>query len=229
MMTNLLQKCIGNGRRKKTPMLKHGSVVRPTMYLASMDIKTAFDWSRPRHVAKTWRATHGWLISAFLRDMSGLEGQATIECVESKFSFSGCLRQGSVEAPGLWQKMATQLLANEEENWVRNRMGVHLDLEGQRAHQICSFMWADNFWIPNLEQMLRTRLKKRRGGTLLPNQQVYGGRVLMNLKRVLTLQLTQGPFEENSRFWDVLCIDKEKRTTLLKKVCNPQTRLGGEM
>ena len=33
-------------------MLRHGSVVRSTMYMASMDIKTAFDESRPRHVAK---------------------------------------------------------------------------------------------------------------------------------------------------------------------------------
>ena len=35
-----------------------------------------------------------------------------------------------------------------------------LDLEGQTAHQICSFMWADNFWIVSLcekspEQVLR--------------------------------------------------------------------------
>ena len=33
-------------------MLRHGSVVRPTMYVASMDIKRAFDEARPRHVVK---------------------------------------------------------------------------------------------------------------------------------------------------------------------------------
>ena len=33
-------------------MLMHGSVVRSTMYLASMDIKTVFDEARPRHAAK---------------------------------------------------------------------------------------------------------------------------------------------------------------------------------
>ena len=33
-------------------MLKHGSVIRPTMYLASLYIKTAFYEARPRHVAE---------------------------------------------------------------------------------------------------------------------------------------------------------------------------------
>ena len=61
-------------------MLRHGSVVRPTMYLASMDIKTAFDVARPRHVAKIMEShdTHGWLIAALLREMSGLEGKAEV-------------------------------------------------------------------------------------------------------------------------------------------------------
>ena len=60
--------------------------------------------------------THGWIISALLREMAGLEGQAMFEFVESIFFFSRCLRQGSVEASRLWQKMATQLLANVEQN-----------------------------------------------------------------------------------------------------------------
>ena len=86
-------------------MLRHGSVVRSTMYMASMDIKTAFDESRPRHVAKIMENhdTHGWLIAAHLREMSELESKATFECVESSFVFNRCLRHGSVEAPRLWQ------------------------------------------------------------------------------------------------------------------------------
>ena len=81
-------------------MLGHGSMVRPTVYLASVDIKTAFNEARPRHVAKNMEGhnTHWWIVSALLREMSRLEGQATFECVESKFSFNRCLRQGSVEA-----------------------------------------------------------------------------------------------------------------------------------
>ena len=56
-------------------MLTHGSVVRPTMYLASMEIKTAFDEARPWHVAKIMEGhnTHGWIISALLREMVDLE------------------------------------------------------------------------------------------------------------------------------------------------------------
>ena len=51
MITNLLQKH-WDWQEERNPMLKRGSVVRPTMYLASLDIKTAFDEARPKHVAK---------------------------------------------------------------------------------------------------------------------------------------------------------------------------------
>ena len=44
-------------------MLKHGSVARPTMYLANMDTKTAFDEARPRLVAQIMEDhnVHGWI------------------------------------------------------------------------------------------------------------------------------------------------------------------------
>ena len=45
--------------------------------------------------------THGWLIAAFLRETSVLEGKAMFECVESCFSFNRCLRQRSVGIPTL--------------------------------------------------------------------------------------------------------------------------------
>ena len=32
--------------------MKHGTVVRPTMYMASLDIKTASDEAKPKYVAK---------------------------------------------------------------------------------------------------------------------------------------------------------------------------------
>ena len=97
--------------------------------------------------------------------MSGLSGKATFECVESNFNFNKCLRQGSVEAPRLWQKMASQILANVEEEWMKKRKVILLDMEGERAHQICSFVWADNFWImshskENLEHMLRDLIEE---------------------------------------------------------------------
>ena len=148
MATNLLQRH-WEWQEERALTLKQFSVIRPTMYLASLDIKTAFGEARPRHVAKIKENhdTHGWLIAALLREMSGLEGKAMFECVESSFAFNRCLRQESVEALRLWQNMATQQLANVEEEWVRKRMGVPWDFEGHKAYQICSFMWADNFSI----------------------------------------------------------------------------------
>ena len=132
-------------------MMRHGTVVRPTVYLASLDVKTAFDEAKPKHVAKIMdnHNTHGWIIAALLREMSGLSGKAMSECVESNFAFNRCLRQGSVEAPRLWQKMATQILATVEEEWTKQRRGVLVEVDGEGGgeHQVCSFMWADNFWI----------------------------------------------------------------------------------
>ena len=42
---------------------------------------------------------------------------------------------------------ATQILAHVEEDWLRKIRSVLLDLEGETTHQICSFMWAENFGI----------------------------------------------------------------------------------
>ena len=51
----------------------HTKAVRPTMYLASSDIKTAFDEAKPKLVAQILDSheTHGWFITALLREMSG--------------------------------------------------------------------------------------------------------------------------------------------------------------
>ena len=67
MMANLLQKH-WEWQDERNPSLRHGSAVRPTMYLASLDMKTAIDETKPKHVAKILdsHATHGWLIVAFL-------------------------------------------------------------------------------------------------------------------------------------------------------------------
>ena len=97
-MTNLVQKH-WEWQEDRRPMMRHGSVKRPTMYLANMDIKTAFDVARPKHIERMIEDhdVHGWIIAALLRQMAGLEGQDTfVECVE---------------APRLWQKMAMQILS----------------------------------------------------------------------------------------------------------------------
>ena len=101
-----------------------------------LDIKTPFDDSKSKYVANISDAhnTHGWLIAALLREMSGLSGKATFERVESCFSFNRCLRQGSVEAPRLWQKMATQILASVEEEWKKGS-GIHWTSKGRQRNK----------------------------------------------------------------------------------------------
>ena len=70
MMTNSLQKR-WEWQEARNHILRHGSVVRPTMYLASLDIKTAFNEAKPKHVAQILDChdTHGWLIVALLREI----------------------------------------------------------------------------------------------------------------------------------------------------------------
>ena len=112
------------------------------------------------------------LLPALRRVMAGLEGQATFESVESTFSFARCIRQGSVEAPRLWLKMAMQILGNVEPEWVETMMGVLTEEREGRDHQICSFMWADNYWImspkAHLERMVKDFIEEAERWELEP-------------------------------------------------------------
>ena len=113
-------------------MLKHGSVIRRTMFRASFR----------RGVAEAYCENcgekHGWLIAALLREMSGLEGKAmsevskalsisidvSLSAVANDGCATTCFRGGQVETEKhgslVWQKMATLFLAKVEENWKRN-------------------------------------------------------------------------------------------------------------
>ena len=68
MVTNLLQKQ-WEWQEEGNPAMRHGTVVRPTMYMACLDIKTAFDEAKPKRVAKVMddHNTHEWIIAALLR------------------------------------------------------------------------------------------------------------------------------------------------------------------
>ena len=83
----------------------HGSEKRPTMYVASMDICTAFDVARPKHIAKMMgdQDVHGWITTALLREKTGMDGQTTFEIVEGKFQFTRSIRQERLEATQFWQ------------------------------------------------------------------------------------------------------------------------------
>ena len=69
-------------------------------------------------------------------------------------------------------------------------MGVLLDLEGERALQICTFMRPKNFWIMShsknhLEQMLRDLIQEAEKWDLHRRRRACGGRVLLILKKSL--------------------------------------------
>ena len=69
--------------------------------------------------------------------------------------------------------MAAQLLGFVEGKWKQRNMGLLLDFKGERAHQICSSMWADNFWLMshskrNWEEMLRDLIEEAEKCDLAP-------------------------------------------------------------
>ena len=130
--------------------MKHDSVIRQTMFMASLDIKTAFDEERPRHISKIMEShdIHGWLIAALLREMSGLEEKAMFECVESSFTFDRCLRQGSVEAPWLCHMRAAQLLASVERGETGHKktwVSCYTSKDVDRTHSQDTSVWYSLF------------------------------------------------------------------------------------
>ena len=102
-------------------MLKRGSVIQPTMFLASLDIRAAFDEAIPRHIAKMMesRNKHGWLIAALLREMSGLEGEVMFECREFFY----------------FQSMAAKIVASVEGKCRKTWVCCWTSNKGEKAHQ----------------------------------------------------------------------------------------------
>ena len=101
MATNQQQKH-WEWQEDRTPMLKHGSVVRPTMYLASMDIKTALGmW---RNLWKTMIHTGGSPRPSCERCRCWKFNQRFNAWRAISF-FNRCLRQESVEAPRVWENL----------------------------------------------------------------------------------------------------------------------------
>ena len=111
------------------------------MYIANMDIKTAFDVARPKNSAKVFGGqisprmaysgpvtshegteAHGWIATVSIT-------HATFENIESRFNVSRCIRHGSVEAPTLGLKLAKQIFWN----------GVHIHESQGGSHQMSVF------------------------------------------------------------------------------------------
>ena len=85
-LTNLLQKhweWQENRRKDWEP----GKFRYKTMYMASLDVKTAFDVARPSVVSKILSliGTHGHVVAALLAEMQDVKGSACFETCETEF------------------------------------------------------------------------------------------------------------------------------------------------
>ena len=108
-------------------------------------------WISRRHLTWPDRNTSGnswgdqnvdvWIVAAFLREMAGLEGRATFEHVDGTFPLTRCVRQGSVQTPRLWLKMAMQISWKktgrrlEEEEGKKRKMELHTETSEGGFHQ----------------------------------------------------------------------------------------------
>ena len=114
-------------------------------FVASLDVKTAFDVAKPSVVARilTLTGVHGQLTAALLAEMQDARGSACFE----KFRYSRCIRQGGVEAPALWCRVAKYVLWKAEEQWKTNGWGLPCGGQHDNEYVLRGMMWADNFWL----------------------------------------------------------------------------------
>ena len=74
-------------------------------------------------------------------------------------------------------------------------MGLLLDFKGETSHQICSFVWTDNFWIMshfqrNLERMLRDLIEHAQKWDL-----ARGGQARMSMRKKKDLKYLLPPMD----------------------------------
>ena len=127
-------------------------------------------------------------MSALLPEMANLKGKAAFESMECTFPFTRCIRQGGVEAPRVWLKMAVQILWNLEEEWQKRKMLLRSETGQKGFHQICSFRWVNNYWILSqsqkiLGQMVKELVEEVKRWDREPKQATCGGRVPMPARR----------------------------------------------
>ena len=81
-------------------------------FLASLDVKTVFDVAKPSAVSRILSLTglHGHVAAALLAEMQHVPGSACFENCETEFRNTRCIRQGGVEAPVLWGRVAECVL-----------------------------------------------------------------------------------------------------------------------
>ena len=129
--------------------LRPGQIRYNTAFMASSDVKTAFDVARPAVVSKilTLTGVHGHLTAALLAGMQDVRGSASFENCATEFRYSRCVRQGGVEAPVLWERIAEYVLWKAEEKWRAKGWGLSFGRQHDNEHTLRGMMWADNYWL----------------------------------------------------------------------------------
>ena len=99
-VTNIFQRHWGWQGDRRTD-LQPGLYRYNSAFMASLDVKTAFDVAKPSVAWRIFTLTgvHGHLTAALLAEMEDVRGFACFENSETEFRYSRCIRQGGVEAP----------------------------------------------------------------------------------------------------------------------------------
>ena len=114
-----------------------------TAFMASLDVKKAFDVAKPSVVPKilTLTGVHGHLTAALLAEMQDVRGSGSFENSETEFRYSRCISQGNVSAPVLFGRVC-QICAAE-----KLKLELSLGREHDSKYTLRRMMWADNYWI----------------------------------------------------------------------------------
>ena len=86
------------------------------------------------------------VVAALLAEMQDVQGFVTFENCDTGFMHSKCIRQGGVEAPVLWSRVAKYVLWKAEVKWKATGWGLTFGGENDNECVLRCMMWADNYW-----------------------------------------------------------------------------------
>ena len=103
--------------------------------------------AKPSVVSKTLTGLHGHLTAALLAEMQDVRGSAGFENCGTDFRYCCCIRQGGVEAPALWGRVAKQVLWTAEEKWRAEGWGLSFGGQHDNEYTLRGMMRANKYWL----------------------------------------------------------------------------------
>ena len=79
--------------------------------------------------------------------MQDVHGSARFENCETEFRYSRCIRQGGVETPVLWERIAKCVLWKAKEKWRAKGWGISFGGQHDNENTFRGMMWADNYLL----------------------------------------------------------------------------------